>query len=351
MTILAMSDQAKRFLIETRQLFEAWRYARRQEAAFSGAMTWKKVGASEYLIRILNRAGKQKSLGPRSAETERIYVDFKTGKAKAAARVKQARDALAEQVKLNRAIGVGRMPLLPARIIRELSRRQLLGKNLIIVGTHAIYAYESLAAVRVPDRLMATGDLDVLWDARARLAVAGGEEDAANILAALRAVDRTFERHDRQTYRAVSASGFYVDLIKAEASPPWRDERDRMAGDDLTASPIINLKWLVNAPRIEVVAVDEKGLPVAITAPDPRAFALYKHWMGTQAPDRDPAKRSRDVGQAQIVAGILRDYLPQFPMKPDMLRMFPEEVVRNASEGNGLGDEAFWDDRTFDGPP
>jgi hypothetical protein len=71
--------------------------------------------------------------------------------------------------------------------------------------------------------------------------------------------------------------------------------------------------------------------PVAeAVAPDPRAFAVYKLWMGQRDPTRDPVKRGRDVGQAYAVAEIVQEYLPNLPFTKAELQMFPEEVRRLA---------------------
>jgi len=42
----------------------------------AGGLGWKSVGGREYLIKVLNRRGGTRSLGPRTAETEALYADF-----------------------------------------------------------------------------------------------------------------------------------------------------------------------------------------------------------------------------------------------------------------------------------
>jgi len=39
----------------------------------------------------------------------------------------------------------------------------------MVVGTHALYAYEAAAGVRIAQKALATEDVDLLWDARKRV--------------------------------------------------------------------------------------------------------------------------------------------------------------------------------------
>jgi len=50
-----------------------------------------------------------------------------------------------------------------------------MGKNVLIIGTNALYAYEALAGVRLQGDVTATQDVDLLFKHRSRLtAVASG---------------------------------------------------------------------------------------------------------------------------------------------------------------------------------
>ncbi len=48
---------------------------------------------------------------------------------------------------------------------------------------------------------------------------------------------------------------------------------------DLVATEVPGLKWLLNCPKLEAVAIDEDGWPVPMRVPEPRAFALH-HYRG-----------------------------------------------------------------------
>ena len=59
--------------------------------------------------------------------------------------------------------------------------------------------------------------------------------------------------------------------------------------DDLTAIEVPGLEMIVDAPRFSSVAVAEDGLPVWISAADPRWWAAHKLWLAAR-PDRERPK-------------------------------------------------------------
>lgn len=231
------------------------------------------------------------------------------------------------------------MPTLSARILRQIDKRGLLGHGLRVVGTNALYAYEAACGVFLDASLTTTEDIDLLFDARSRLHLIGDNEITADsLLQTLKYVDRSFRR-TRQSFRAENDEGFLVDLIKPMTNPPWRGGRSQIGTrEDLEASEIEGLVWLEIAPAFEQLATDEHGHPVRIVAPDPRAFAIHKHWMSVKA-NRDPLKRRRDEEQALCVKDLVQRYLKHLPFEVDQLRYFPREVIQGASGAFGLPPE------------
>lgn len=334
--ILEMDNNMRRALVDTQQLWDAFREAWHRRQSFEGGLTWKTSGGHEYLIRIyadiVSKSKKQTSLGVRSPKTERIFSEFKAGKEEASTRVKSLTRRLEDQARLNKAVRLGRVPTVAARILRLLDRVGMLGRNVIVAGTNSLFAYEASAGVLIERSLLATDDLDLLMDARAHLKLAVDGLDARGLIGLLQNVDRSFTKSS-SVFRAVNKDGFYVDLIKAQPTPPWKDERDTFGEEaDLEASPIPNMRWVANAPKFNAVAVGEDGMPVPIACPDPRAFALYKLWMGLQDSTRDPVKKVRDIAQAEAVARIVHQYLPQLPFEPEHLSSFPKAAIDLASD-------------------
>jgi hypothetical protein len=211
-----------------------------------------------------------------------------------------------------------------ARIIRRLHDHGLLGESVAIVGTNAMFAYEAAAGVQFHSGLLATTDVDIALDARRSLVLAT-KMLPTGLLGLLRQIDRSFAvRHDGH-YRAVSSSGFMVDLISAQPKDVLRPRPARRLSrgiEDLEAAEIDKLQWLVEAPRFTAVAIAENGLPLRMVAADPRFFAAHKLWLA-ERPDRDPDKKGRDRQQALAVAELLAGRLSNLPMDDAALSQLP----------------------------
>ena len=239
---------------------------------------------------------------------------------------------------MSRQIGINRVPSLVTATLRKLDNFGLLGKNLMVIGTNALYGYESVAGVQFDAGLMATTDVDFLWDARARLKLAVLDEEVAEsgVLAILRKLDKSFEPVRHQQFRAVNKDGFYVDLVKQTPTPPWKSgEPARIAEGDLTPSWIQNIKWMLSSEKFSSVVIGQDGQPAPMVAPDPRAFAIYKHWLSTQ-PDREPEKRRRDQLQAVATIELVRTKFLHLSLDENAERMFPK-AVRQLTKPTGFG--------------
>lgn len=327
MSFSDLDNEQRRQLIDTRQVFEALRSARSELShRFAGSMRWKTIKGNEYLYR--KQKGREESLGPRSGETEKAFQAFTEGKARAEDRIASLSKRLERLALVNKAVGLGRVPLLAARILRKLDEAGLLGRNVTVVGTNALFAYESLAGVRFSGDALATGDFDILWDTRTRLRLAVEEYRVEGVLGLLRRVDRSFEMSN-QPYRAANREGYMVDLIRPIHGSPLAPDRGPIrigAGDpELSAQEIAGLAWLVSCPKVEVVSLDDNGEPVRMVVHDPRAFALHKLWVARQ-PDRDPVRARRDESQGHEVLALVRERLPQFELASEYLTALPSEL-------------------------
>ena len=336
MDIQELNNDQRREAVNSRQRYDAWRNARAKLDQFKGSMVWAPDNGEQYLIRSAYdpKTGlrRQKSLGPRSQETEKLKVQFDSGREAAKQRLAELEETLDRQASINRAIGLGHMPLIAARIVRALDAGGFLGKGIRIVGTNAIYAYEATAGVLVEAGLTSTEDIDLLFDARRQIGLATSMPvSERNLMSVLRRVDRSFER-DQNTFRAVNRDGYLVDLIKPAPAPPWKNEADNVSGDageDLNATGIEGLDWLQNCPIFEAIVIDERGMPLRLFVPDPRAFAIHKLWLSERS-DRPAVKRKRDRGQAEVVGQIVAGYLTHLPYERRDLTSIPQAIFDKA---------------------
>jgi hypothetical protein len=322
-----------RQLIDTEQLYEAFRDAQRErEQRFRGSMAWKRVRGRDYLYR--KKAGRWESLGPRGSETERIFERFHGGRAATKERLAKLDGRIRGHAAVNRAIGLGRMPWTAARLLRKLDRHRLLGTVLSVVGTHALYAYERMAGGHFVSGQVATEDIDLLYDHRDRLRLLAPGVRAEGLEGLLRDVDSSFRPTAPRSYRAVNDSGFIVDLIMPLPKRPalaHGSGRIGIALDDMNAAEIEGLSWLQNCPQVHQTVIDEKGFPVRVDAPDPRAFALHKLWVSERA-DRDRLKSRRDAGQAVAVTRLVLEHLPHLRFDDEGLSALPQALRERAGD-------------------
>jgi hypothetical protein len=335
MDIQVLREDQSREFANTQQRYQAYVDARGEMQKFKGSMTFGPVKGTEYLMRqYYDRNGVRKvaSLGARSPETEAAKLKFDAEKAEVEQRLASVREAIERQARINRAVGLGRVPRLNARILRRIDADGLADNGIRLIGTNCIFAYEAAANVRVTPDLTTTEDVDILMDARAKMRIAAEEIGQANtLLGILQKVDRSFKRTPR-TFQAANKDGFLVDLVKPMPRRPDRAEALSITNDpgDLVAAEIDGLFWHVNSPAFRALAIDIDGLPVPIVAPDPVAFAVHKLWL-SERPDRNPLKKARDARQAEVIAKIVTDHLPQLEFDPDRLLQFPREVVDKAA--------------------
>jgi hypothetical protein len=328
MALSEFNEEQRRELIDMQQLFDGWRTADHEfRHSYKGRMRWKKISGKEYLYRVSR--GVEKSLGQRSPETEKIKADYTDTRTRLKRRATSLKKKIDSRAAINRALRLGQMPTIAARILRRLDEVGLLGTQLIVVGTHALFAYGARAGVIFGSALTATQDIDLMYDVRRRISLAATPEiSEAGILGLLRSVDPTFS-HQIGHFRAINDDGYYVDLIRPAAKHEASKSVLGITDNDLVPTAIFGLEWLMNAPRFEAMIIAADGLPTWVSCVDPRVYALYKFWLATKAETREPVKRQRDKSQAKEVARVAREYL-NLPFDAKSLTALPMDMVKAA---------------------
>ena len=230
------------------------------------------------------------SLGPVSAENEQIYERFMARKAATEARLKQLRDTVKLQVRMNRALRVGRTPGVVVDALNALQQAGL-EEHFLTVGTHALYAYETACGVRVQPEATATQDIDLLLDTRKHLRfVTTMQQLDTSLLGIFQTVDKTFSLRPDQRYTAVNAAGFEIEVIRRSA--------ETRAGSDP--------QTLLDGGRFTQTVVASNGSMATMHAAEPRAFIRVKRSL-SERPDRDPLKARKDRLQAEVVQRLWDD--------------------------------------------
>ncbi|MYA88194.1 MAG: hypothetical protein F4X97_07040 [Boseongicola sp. SB0662_bin_57] len=318
--------------IDMTQLWDAWIEAddlRRH--SFLGSMNWESRNGRQYLY---SRKGKVvKSLGPRSSATEKAFAAFTEGKRDNNDRLKTLKAEIERQASVLRVLGAGRLPVTAARTLRALRAH---GKRtgIRVVGTNALYAYEAMAGVAFNSSSTATGDIDFLIDDRNRLKLFTDEGDRTGLTRLVQAkVDRTFHSRRSGDFRLTNSHGYMIEFIRPQPTPVHRNMpgKEPLEMDDVEPAPIIGLQWLVNAPAVDVIVMDQRGHPAPMRCPDPRCWALHKAWL-SEREDRTPDRRRRDRDQASLVMRLIRDRLTHLRYDKELLPGLPGELRRMIPE-------------------
>ena len=309
-----LSSTIIRQYIDAIAVFDALAEATLEAAQVRGGMYWHAGPAlspdSKYLVRT-TPAGAETSLGARTPETQAIYDKFTQRKQESSARLTGLKAALDQQQRMNRALRVGRVEPLVVALLNRLASTKL-SEHFRVVGTHALYAYEAAAGVRLDAEALATRDIDLLWDTRKRIIFSTRLARVdSSMLGVLKKVDPSFRMRQSQKYTAVNKDGFEVDIIRREQTdgdphPIKLSDED----DDFWVAQARRANVLLDSPGFSSVIVATNGTMARMNTVHPATFVAFKRWMARQA-DRDALKRRRDVLQADAVQKLLEAYLPQ----------------------------------------
>ena len=319
-----LSNEQRRQLIDVLQVFGGYRKAT-NDLELMGSLYWQKSKGRRYLYE--KRLGIRKSFGRETpalakkksehAEKRKVLSSISKGHGKRL-------DAMAP---VNRALNIGRLPGIAARILRELDREQLLGSHIIVAGTNALFAYEAATGTIIGSEYVATTDADLLWDTSQSLLLAATGIKREGIMGLLRRVDRSFQAD--YGMNPTNRDGYIVDLLCPET-----DNLESMrSGSDILAVQMAGAEWLLQSPQMEQVVIGEDGWPLRIVVPEPRTFALHKLWV-SRRDDRQPIKRPRDADHARLVAELVRVYLGKkfaikdMPWLPKDLAVLAKELKK-----------------------
>lgn len=309
MAYIPLPDDAARQTIDAMSLWQEHARVRHEYQDYAGGMYWKKEGNYEYLVKTKAR-GRQERIGPRNAETEKVYEEFQRHRGLLEPRLRSLASQLVVAQRLNRAVKAGRVPSIVIDILNAFDAAGL-ADHFTVVGTHALYAYEAAAGVRIAQQTLATQDVDLLWDARKRVRFVGDmQRYGKSVLALLQTVDASFQRKELHNETAINDRGFMVDFLRRMAEPAGDPHPYRFsdADDELWPVQAQRAQVLTEAPRFVHVVIGATGRMAMMQTVAPRVFVEFKRWLAAQ-PRREALKRRRDVAQAETVQALLDEGL------------------------------------------
>lgn len=274
--LIELNENQLRELVNAQAAWRAFELARREAQLVRGSMVWKKSGNGTYLVRVSTR-GAQTSLGPQDDRTQAMYDAFHQRKEPAQQRLKALKARLEEQRKLNRVYRVGRTPTVVVRTLAEIAAADM-ADQFMVIGTHALYAYEMAAGVLVQTSAMATQNL--------QFAATLEKSSATGILTLLKKADPTFRLRRKPAHAAVNDAGLEVTTIEP------------VGGDG----------ELATGRKFEHVVVAPNGEMASMRTMHPLDFIQLKNKLA-DLPTRDPLKAPKDRLQAQAVQALWDGYL------------------------------------------
>ncbi|HYJ29820.1 MAG TPA: GSU2403 family nucleotidyltransferase fold protein [Allosphingosinicella sp.] len=309
--IRPFTDEQSRTLINLAQRYAVWIETERTLAALPYDLRRKTVAGRDYLYEITDRSGNGRSMGPWSDALATQFAAYRATKTQAKARRETGAAALEEACRLYRAL---RLPLVASEaavILREADRRNLLGTDLLLVGTNAMPAY-ALEAAGFLDAPSETLDLDLAW------ASEGSTPREDTVWPLLKAVDPTFTVNTERPFQARNAAAYEVELLIAPSRTPSLARTDQPR-----PVALLEQEWLLKGRAVDHVVVGRDGTPARIVAPDPRWFALQKLWLSEQS-KRNPLKRTKDARQGLELLDAVHLAMPQYPMDEKFEASLPQ---------------------------
>ena len=316
---MKLSYEQLRGLVNAGQLYDAWKDVMEPLSQMPGGMYWRVINSKEYLYQYATEAGRQqtKYLGRRTPEIEEKYQDFKQAKTDLEERRHGVEKRIKELAPAWRALRLPAIDATAGKILRAFDLDESVRRNLLVIGTYALKAYEVEAAAGFAAGMDATEDLD--------FTLTFGRSNAdpdlpRRLLLVLKEVDSSFIVAPSSSNTAVNKNGYRVDLLVSAANAramaaarPWKPEA--LEGQE----------WLALGNPVNSVLIDYRGWPVAISAPDPRYFALHKLWLSKRR-GRPAAKAMKDRNQGEALLRIVQEAMPRYPMDGAFMTGLPDPL-------------------------
>lgn len=319
------SSDAQHVSANLEQIYSAWLDARKQLDALPVSMYWVTKGETDYLYVKATSSDNGASIGPRNVDTEKQLAVFTETKEELKTRVQSFDAVIQERAALYRRLRLPSLPDRQAEILRKLDIEELLGNDLIVVGTNAFVAYELVIGAKLPTGNEETEDFDLAWcrGSEVSLATLLGKPpaDTKTLFGVLKSIDASYQISPRKPYQAVSSDGYEVELLAAPSTHPLpkNEAFNPMAS-------LIEQEWLLKGTAVSAVVATVRGRAAPLVVPDPRWMALYKLWLADK-PERRADKKDKDRRQGNVLLDATRYFLEtSHPLNVNFVLDLPEEL-------------------------
>ncbi len=295
---------------------------------FRYKMLWQKHKDGYQLLAKENlKTGKREYLGRRDAKTEEIVENFRRSKQEIKERLKNLKEKLKRDAKLNKLEGIARAPKELVSLFRKINELDLDDK-LIVIGTNSLYAYEARAGIMIEEEHLATHDIDILnrKDKGVSFMFNAVGENVSG-LEFLQAIDKSFFQSPQASYRFINNDGVWIEFIVPSTDILQnKSQNDFFA--DIMPLDMKGMQWIENARLFKETIVGLDGRSVNVTTIHPLEYAIYKNWLGKRE-DRDFLKHTRDIEQSRLVTKIMMEYMPNIDIENELsvMKHIAKDVV------------------------
>ena len=284
---------------------------------FRYKMLWQKHKDGYQLLAKENlKTGKREYLGRRDVVTEKIAEDFRRSKQEIKERLKNLKEKLKRDEKLNKLENIARAPKELVSLFRKINELNLDDK-LIVIGTNSLYTYEAKVGVMIEEAHLATHDIDILNRKDKGVSfMFNAISETATALQLLQSIDKSFYQSSKAAYRFINKDGVWIELIV----PSVKTSSEKKNNDffsDVMPLDMDGLLWLENARLFKETIIGLDGKSANMTTIHPLEYAIYKNWLG-QREDRDFLKHTRDIEQSKLVTKIILEYMPNINIEKEV---------------------------------
>lgn len=161
----------------------------------------------------MSRHQKRVSLGRKDSNTVEIYELFNKQKKELKGSLKQSKELLIKNEKINKFTKISRVPNVLVNLFRRINELGLDDK-VIIIGTNALYLYEAHCGVFIEEQHLATFDIDVFNKRDKKISFALKEKLPQKTLKSiLTDVDSSFKKSKEASYRFINNNEVVVEII------------------------------------------------------------------------------------------------------------------------------------------
>ena len=282
-------------------------------------MLWQKHKSGYELLAKENlKTKKREYIGRRDKNTEEIANAFRKNKQEIKERLKNLKEQLKRDQKLNKIENITRALKELVAILRKINELDL-DKKLIVIGTNSLYAYEARAGIMIEEEHLATRDIDILNRKDKKVSFMFNLiNDSKLAIDLLQSIDKSFYQSPKAPYRFINKDGIWVEIIT-----PSSVKKDKFLTD-------VILQWLENARLFSETIIGDDGKSANLTTIHPLEFAIYKNWLSKQE-DRDFIKHTRDKEQSRLVTKIIVDYMPNIDISQELdeIKHIPKKLIES----------------------